>query len=61
MTLVLTFLKGQRIFARCGAIILLALSASLSAEEDATEVFNFKVSLDNREVGWHRFLVQTDG
>ena len=61
MTLVVKFLKRQRAFARCGAIILLVCSASGFAKEGATEVFNFKVSLDNREVGWHRFVVQTDG
>jgi hypothetical protein len=40
---------------------LLSFGASIFAEENATEVFNFKVSLDNREVGWHKFVVETKG
>lgn len=61
MTLVQKFLKGRRLFARSGTILLLSFGASIFAEENATEVFNFKVSLDNREVGWHRFVVETKG
>ena len=61
MTLVQKFLKGRRLFARRGTILLLSFGASIFAEENATEVFNFKVSLDNREVGWHKFVVETKG
>ena len=61
MTLVQKFLKGRRVFARSGTILLLSFGASIFAEENATEVFNFKVSLDNHEVGWHRFVVETKG
>jgi hypothetical protein len=61
MTLVQKFLKGRRLFARSGTILLLSFGASIFAEENATEVFNFKVSLDNREVGWHKFVVETKG
>ena len=61
MTLVQKFLKGRRLFARSGTILLLSFGASIFAEENATEVFNFKVSLDNREVGWHRFVVEAKG
>ena len=61
MTLVQKFLKGRRVFARSGTILLLSFGASIFAEENATEVFNFKVSLDNREVGWHKFVVETKG
>ena len=61
MTLVQKFIKGRRLFARSGTILLLSFGASIFAEENATEVFNFKVSLDNREVGWHKFVVETKG
>ena len=61
MTLVQKFLKGRRLFVRSGTILLLSFGASIFAEENATEVFNFKVSLDNREVGWHKFVVETKG
>ena len=40
---------------------MLSFGASIFADENATEVFNFKVSLDNREVGWHKFVVETKG
>ena len=61
MTLVQKFLKGRRLFARSGTILLLSFGASIFAEENATEVFNFKVSVDNREVGWHKCVVETKG
>jgi len=36
-------------------------NASADTSGSTTEVFNFKVSLNDREVGWHKFVVEDNG
>ena len=36
-------------------------NASADTSGSSTKVFNFKVSLNDREVGWHKFVVEDNG